>query len=242
MLVYISIIVSALAVFISIVIFVFDRIKHNRYLRTELTQTLEKLVNVAMERIKTIYDYKSNASILEYEKLEHIDKNYTAQRIYLINHAVYLINKIPNSTNANDYRIIAYALMIIGDPKTSIFYYSKALKICKNEYDRILILRGYAANLLRNNQIAEGRSKYEIILQTHENDKTYENSTYITLTHWAAAELIYTDGAYLPQIIIRIEKLIQNSNNYQENVGRNKKLETIKSKFKEKVDKKINKL
>ncbi len=238
--IYFSIIISAIALIVSVVVFIFDRIKYLRSLRKDLTDTIEKIVNVSLEANKIIFNYSRNSSKEDYEKSESIDKNLNSQRTYLTRHAIYLIAKIPKSVIANDYRILADAFGKIGDNINQLEYYRKALQICNSEFEEVLIKRGLAKSLIKNNQISEGRMLYEEIILKYENGKIHENSNYTSLTHWASIELTYTDGKYLPEIIKKIEELINNSYNYGKNIGRLKKLENIKMKYNEKM-KVINK-
>ena len=228
---YLPLLFSMLAITISLITNMFDRTKHKRALRKELTDIIEKLTKLDFESHNLIFGYKEKSEEAEFSKKLAIDKNLNTQRRYLVNHAEYLAGKIPRSITSSDFQIIASSYASIGDLDKAKEFYIKALSKKASDSSIQIAKRGYGRVLYRLGEIHEGASVYRNSVNSCLKEPKYMHQLFTTLTHWGNAELQYSDGHNIPYIFDAIKKTIEKVKSADDREAKEAELKRLQLKF-----------
>jgi len=214
---YIPLIFSLIAVAISLASTVFDRIKHRRSNRKELTDTLEKLLNLDLTFANSAFNWQENTNPEEAKKKQEIDIVLNHQRTYLVNHAEYLSNLLKDNAISNDYRIIAFAYSKIGDLDKAKGNFEKALSRPASMNAKQMTMRAFGRLLYRMGEFQNGIQIFNKAVEISTPHERYKRDTYLSLVQWAAAELDYSQECEnFRDILLKMEEVIKTTKNFTE--------------------------
>jgi tetratricopeptide (TPR) repeat protein len=182
---YYTIIISVIALIVSIFLNFFQRAKdEKRSTRKDLSDTLESIAKINIENTKLRQNnVEATPEIIE------LRRNYNSQRRILIAHADFLISNYDDIVIDIDCNIAAGAYKTIGDYDKAELYWKKTIEKSDSAPIKHMNLRGYGTFLFEQGKIEAGRSKFReallIDLPDSDASKSLITDTYLM---WAKLE------------------------------------------------------
>lgn len=189
--------VSAVAVLFSIASLVISnnisQIQEERVLRSELTDTLDKLATIQIEALRIQSEFTADINNAATQALvQQALVAFNTQNVNLLQQAITLANRIPSFVTWIDYSIIAQASQNFGDMLLAETYYQRAIEKASTNYDKGIAIRGYAGFLFAQNRLEEARVQIQAAVDTLENlegSPEYRSFTLgFTYQNWAISE------------------------------------------------------
>ncbi len=185
---YLTIMISSGALIFSLISFIivlhYRKYEEERTIRKSLTDTISELSSLNLKNVKLKLEYPELT-----EDVINIRRRYNEQRRYLINHAEFLINQIPNLATDIDYNIIATASNSVEDYDKANKFWEMCVAKSPNNTLKSMNLRGYARFLYFQGNSQLGRKKFEESLQLTlpdtDNIRRMKTDTYLM---WAKTE------------------------------------------------------
>jgi hypothetical protein len=159
---WITIVISCLALLVSVVSYLLRTREDKRGTRQALTDTLTALgeVSLSMAKLKIENPRASN-------DVMSLRRTYNSQRRYLANHAEFLLDQIPDLSADIDHNMLAGAFDAIGDPARAEEHWRACVAKSPSDTLRAMNLRGFARFLFYRGNASVGRQKYEESLQVN---------------------------------------------------------------------------
>jgi hypothetical protein len=159
---WITVLISCLALLVSVVTYLLLTREDKRGTRQALTDTLTALgeVSLAMTKLKIENPSASN-------DVMSLRRTYNSQRRYLANHAEFLLDRIPELSADIDHNMLAVAFEAIGDLARAEEHWGACVARSPSDALRAMNLRGFARFLFYRGNPSVGRQKYEESLQVN---------------------------------------------------------------------------
>lgn len=136
-------------------------------LRKQLTEILEKLVNLNIEIAK----YKIERELLSNKLPENYGGLINDYRRFFVTHAAAIVAEMPKSkTFSHELSLIAQAFDNIDDNLNAEKFFNKAIERAENTVDKILSSRSYARYVFNKVDRRSGDEMFNKIINSYENE------------------------------------------------------------------------
>lgn len=164
---------------------VFDK---ERGLKSELSITLSRVMNLSKENAELIRDYLNDGENQPFFQLQ--SSNISQENTFLIQQAMYLASEIPELVTPVELNTIAVSNAQAGDLPMAERYFLLAISKSKDSYFSALTIRSYANFLYPQRRFEEGRKLYkESLSKLSGGDNFVRGVNGSTYQMWAVNEL-----------------------------------------------------
>ncbi|MCC6612635.1 MAG: hypothetical protein IT320_04095 [Anaerolineae bacterium] len=188
-------IISGVAVLLSFIALIVSqqsaRHEQKRTLRSQLSDTLQRITDTQLENAKLFVE-AANTNPIYYQTAS---ATLNQQQGFLLSLASYLAEEIPELVTSVEYNTLAYSLAWSGDVLTAEKYYRKAIDVSPDAYYRSLATRSYASFLFPQRRFEEARDQYrEALTLVKGGDDRARSTNGYTYQMWAVNELMIANA------------------------------------------------
>jgi tetratricopeptide (TPR) repeat protein len=184
------------------------RIQERHALRTELSDTLDRLITSQLDYSELYRDVMSNPDQGSAAYLQSVSTIYTQQNNTLLERAMILADEIPELVTWTDYVTIAQSNFNVSDVLRAELYYQRAIDNADSDLHKVFALRGFATFLFQMNRVDEARQYYQEAADlarqlTDQGQEIIHMTTGYTYQGWALAEAAKGNDAEASDLVAR---------------------------------------